>query len=190
MPCHAWSTTAPTAASSFRHGMTTETCGGAACNVDACTLESMPPGATLIIGGLLQFAGGALAEPVVSLLYAASIIAWFVTARIFSTRAALLTTLVLLLYPGYGILFHELGSDAIFAAAFAGWSLLLVRALVAPSAARFAWAGAGVGVLSLIRPGNQVLLVLALLPLVLRASWRTSLVSTAAYVVPAIVLLG
>ena len=148
------------------------------------------PGATLIIGGLLQFAGGALAEPVVSLLYAASIVAWFVTARIFSVRAALLTTLVLLLYPGYGILFHELGSDAIFAAAFAGWSLVLVRALVAPSAARFAWAGAGVGVLSLIRPGNQVLLVLAVLPLVLRASWRTRLVSTAAFVVPAVVLLG
>ena len=148
------------------------------------------PGATLIIGGLLQFAGGALAEPVVSLLYAASIVAWFVTARIFSVRAALLTTLVLLLSPGYGILFHELGSDAIFAAAFAGWSLLVVRALVAPSADRFAAAGAGVGVLSLIRPGNQVLLVLAVLPLVLRASWRTRLVSTAAFVVPAVVLLG
>src|SRR5713226_1065379 len=192
MPRQAWSTTAPTAASSFRHGMTTEICGGAACRVDACTAESMPrrvsapmsqlacpamkiaetrrgvavvflvalavwwlealamplaqgralgpdlrgyiqlfqshpidlgyvlgrtPGAALIIGGLLQFAGGALAEPVVSLLYAASIVAWFVTARIFSVRAALLTTLVLLLYPGYGILFHELGSDAIFAAA-------------------------------------------------------------------------
>ena len=49
------------------------------------------PGATLIIGGLLQFAGGALAEPVVSLLYAASIVAWFLTARLFSVRAALLS---------------------------------------------------------------------------------------------------
>jgi hypothetical protein len=148
------------------------------------------PGATLVIGGLLQFAGGALAEPVVSLLYAASIVAWFLTARLFSVRAALLTTLVLLLYPGYAILFHELGSDAIFAAAFAGWSLLVVRALIAPSARRFAWVGAGVGLLALIRPGNQVLLVLALLPLVLRGSWRTRLVSTAAFVLPAVALLG
>jgi hypothetical protein len=158
--------------------------------VDLGYVLGRTPGATLIIGGLLQFAGGALAEPVVSLLYAGSIVAWFVTARLFSVRAALLTTLVLLLYPGYGILFHELGSDAIFAAAFAGWSLLVVRALVEPSAGRFAWAGVGVGVLSLIRPGNQVLLVLALLPLLLRASWRTRLVSTAAFVLPAIVLLG
>jgi hypothetical protein len=148
------------------------------------------PGATLVIGGLLQFAGGALAAPVVSLLYAASIVAWFLTARLFSVRAALLTTLVLLIYPGYGILFHELGSDAIFAAAFAGWSLLVVHALLAPSARRFALAGAGVGVLSLIRPGNQILLVFALLPLVLRAPWRTRLVGAAAFVLPAVVLLG
>jgi hypothetical protein len=148
------------------------------------------PGATLLIGSLLQFAGGALAEPVVSLLYAGSIVAWFLAARFFSVRAALLTTVVLLVYPGYAILFHELSSDAIFAAAFAGWSLLVVRALIAPSPGRFAWVGAGVGVLSLIRPGNQVLLVLAILPLVLRASWRTRLVSTAAFALPAIVLLG
>ncbi len=148
------------------------------------------PGATLLIGSLLQFAGGALAEPVVSLLYAGSIVAWFLAARLFSVRAALLTTVVLLVYPGYAILFHELSSDAIFAAAFAGWSLLVVRALMAPSPGRFAWVGAGVGVLSLIRPGNQVLLVLAILPLVLRASWRARVVSTAAFLLPAIVLLG
>jgi hypothetical protein len=148
------------------------------------------PGATLLIGGLLQFAGGALAEPVVSLLYAGSIVAWFLTARLLSVRAALLTTAVLLVYPGYAILFHELSSDAIFAAAFAGWSLLVVRALLAPSPGRFAWVGAGVGLLSLIRPGNQVLLVLALLPLVLRAPWRARLISTAAFALPAVVLLG
>jgi hypothetical protein len=148
------------------------------------------PGATLVIGGLLQLGGGALAEAVVSLLFAGSIVAWFLAARLFSVKAALLTTVVLLVYPGYAILFHELSSDAIFAAAFAGWSLLVVRALIAPSPGRFAWVGVGVGVLSLIRPGNQVLLVLAVVPLVLRAPWRNRLVSTAAFVLPAVVLLG
>src|ERR671935_188618 len=72
------------------------------------------PGATLIVGGLLQFAGGTLAEPVVSLLYAGSIVGWFVAARTFGTRVALLTVVVLLAYPGYGILFHELSSDSVF----------------------------------------------------------------------------
>jgi hypothetical protein len=148
------------------------------------------PGATLLIGSLLQFAGGVLAEPVMSLLFATSIAAWFATVRHLSVRAAWLTVAVLLLYPGYAILFHELSSDAIFAAAFAGWSLLTVRALSAPSPARWAAVGAGVGVLALIRPGNQVLLVLAAIPLVLGTSWRSRFVSTTAFVVPAVVLLG
>src|SRR5205085_6492312 len=63
------------------------------------------PISALVVGGLLQFAGGALAEAVVSLLYAGSIVAWFLAARTFGGRAALLTVIGLLLYPGYGILF-------------------------------------------------------------------------------------
>jgi hypothetical protein len=47
-----------------------------------------------------------------------------------------------------------------------------------------------VGILALIRPGNQVLLVLALLPLVWRVPWRTRLVSAVAFVVPAVALLA
>src|SRR5713101_381519 len=103
------------------------------------------PGATLAVGGLLDLAGGALAEPAMSLLYAASITAWFLAARIFSRRAALLTAVVLLAWPSYGILFHELSSDAVFAAAFAGWSLLVVRVLLSPTPRRIALVGAGVG---------------------------------------------
>jgi hypothetical protein len=158
--------------------------------VDLGYVLGRTPGATLVIGGLLQFAGGAAAEPVVSLLYAGSIVAWFLAARLFSVRAGLLLAAVLLLYPGYAILFHELSSDALFAAAFAWWSLVVARTLISPSPGRFAWMGVGVGVLSLIRPGNQVLLVLAVLPLVLRAPWRSRLVSAAAFVLPAVVLLG
>jgi glycosyltransferase involved in cell wall biosynthesis len=148
------------------------------------------PIAMLVVGGLLDFAGGAFAELVVSLLYAASVVAWFLAARMFGARAALLTVVVLLLYPGYGILFHELSSDAVFAAAFAGWSLLLVRVLRAPSLRGFAFVGAGVGILTLVRPGNQVLLVLVLLPLALRVTWRTRFAWGAAFVVPAVVLIG
>ena len=84
------------------------------------------PIAPLVTGGLLDIAGGALAEPAVSLLYALSIVAWFLAARAFGAGAAVLVTVALLAYPGYGILFHELASDSVFAAAFAGWSLLAV----------------------------------------------------------------
>lgn len=148
------------------------------------------PIAALVVGGLLDFAGGALAEPAMSMLYAASIVAWFLAARTFGGKAALLTAVVLLLYPGYGILFHELSSDAVFAAAFAGWALLLVRVLHAPTVKGFAFLGAGVGVLTLVRPGNQTLLLFALLPLALRLAWRTRIVSAAAFLVPAVLLIG
>jgi hypothetical protein len=148
------------------------------------------PGATLVVGGLLDLAGGAFAEPVISLLYAGSIVAWFVAARTFSARVALLTAVVLLLYPGYGILFHELSSDAVFAAAFAGWALLAVRVLRAPTARGLALLGLGVGVLVLIRPGNEVLLLLVAFPLLARASWRTRLVRSAAFLIPAVLLIA
>ncbi len=148
------------------------------------------PIAPILIGVLLDPLGGALAEPVVSLLYAATVTAWFLTARVFGGRAALLTTTALLLYPGYGILMHELSSDPVFAMGFAGWSLLLVRVLLRPSTARFALVGAGVGLLVLIRPGNQALLVLALLPLVLALPWRARISASVAFAAAAIALLG
>jgi len=158
--------------------------------VDLGYVLGRTPLASLAVGGLLDVGGGALAEPVMSVLYAASILAWFLAAGVFSRRAAWVTAVVLVLYPGYGILFHELSSDAIFAAAFAGWSLLVVHTLRAPSWPRFALVGAGVGILTLIRPSNQVLLVLVLLPLALRAAWRTRAAYAAAFLVPALVLLG
>jgi hypothetical protein len=148
------------------------------------------PVAPLVVGVLLDFAGGALVEPAVSVLYALSITAWFLAARTFGGGAALVTAVLLLVYPSYGILFHELSSDTVFAAAFAGWSLLAVRVLLAPSPARFALVGAGVALLVLVRPGNQALLVLAALPLLVSLPWRARLASSAAFVLSAVVLLG
>ena len=149
------------------------------------------PVAPLVVGGLLDFAGGALAEPTVSLLYAGSVTAWFLTVRTFGGRAALLATVVLLLlYPSYGILFHEISSDTVFAVAFAGWSLLAIRVLLAPSIPRFALVGAGVALLVLVRPGNQALIVLALLPFALRLPWRTRVASSAAFAAAALVIIG
>jgi hypothetical protein len=152
-------------------------------------LDRMPI-ASIAIGGLLDFAHGAMAEPVVSLLFAASIVAWFAAARIFSSRAALLVVVVLLLYPGYAILFHELSSDSLFAAGFAGWSLLAVRVLRAPTVRGFAALGLGIGVLALIRPGNQVLAVLALTALLLALPLRRRLALSVAFVVPVLVVVG
>lgn len=133
-------------------------------------LDTRGPLAALGVGLPLEL-GGAAAEAWLGLLYAASVLAWGYVALLFGPRAALLTTGLLLVYPGYGILFHGLASDSLFAASFAGWGVLLCRALLRPSAWAWGLAGLGMGVLPLVRPANQVLIVIALLPLVLRASW-------------------
>jgi hypothetical protein len=131
---------------------------------------------------------GWAAEVFLAVLFALSTVAWARVAWVFGARAAIATSVLLLLYPGYGILFHQLASDSLFAAAFAGWAVLVARAFVSPSLTRFALAGAALGALVLVRPGNQVMLVMALLPLVLRAPWLQRLAWAAALFIPGVVV--
>lgn len=127
-----------------------------------------------IVGGLaLDVAGGFFAEPLLAVLFAASVVAWSVAARAFGPRTALLVAVALLVYPAYGLMFHELSSEPVFAAAFALWALLVVRASERPSVLRFAVAGLGVALLALVRPGNALLLAFAVFPFVLPGSRRS-----------------
>jgi hypothetical protein len=119
----------------------------------------------LLDGAALDVAGGFFAEPVMAVLFAGSVVAYAAAARTFSTRAALLVALALLVYPAYALLFHEVSSEAPMAAAFALWAWLVVRATHTPTAANWMLAGAGVALLALIRPGNAVLLAFVLFPL-------------------------
>ena len=111
----------------------------------------------LFDGSVLDVAGGRLAEPLLALCFAISITAWGVVAESFGSRRRWSLPSILLVYPAFGALFHELSSEAVFATTFALWSLLLVRAIAQPSIGRFATVGAGVAVLTLVRPGNQIL---------------------------------
>jgi len=126
----------------------------------------------IFAGVSLDVAGGFFVEPVMAVLFAGSVVAWAVAARTFGARASLLVAVALLVYPAYGLLFHELSSDALFGAAFAGWALLVTRAAVDPTMRRFAYVGLGVATTALIRPGNALLLAFVLFPLVLPGTWR------------------
>jgi hypothetical protein len=143
----------------------------------------------LLSGFSLDFAGGVLAEPIAAVLFAGSVVAWSAAARYFGPRVALAVAAVLLAYPGYALMFHELASELVLAAAFAAWALLVTRAAFAPSCARFALVGLGVALLALVRPGNAVLLVFALFPLALSGRWRERLGWTSALAVAAILPL-
>ena len=113
------------------------------------------PVAPFAVGVPLDLGGAALAQVWLGLLYAASIVAWSATAAVFGARSALLTAALLLVFPGYGILFHALASDAIFAAVFAGWALVVSRATVHRSVPLFAAAGLFVGALALRAPETR-----------------------------------
>jgi Dolichyl-phosphate-mannose-protein mannosyltransferase len=126
----------------------------------------------IVDGAALDVAHGFFAEPLMAVLYAGSVVAWTAAARACGARAALLVAVALLVYPAYGLLFHELSSDAIFAAGFALFALLAVRAAQRPSVRRFIWVGLGVALVALIRPGNAVLLAFVLFVFVAPGSWR------------------
>jgi hypothetical protein len=130
------------------------------------------PVTPIVVGGLLE-AGPWAVVVAAACLYSASIVAWTVAAAMTAgPRVALLVAAALLLYPGYGGLFHGVSSDALFAAGFAGWAVLLALAVRRPTAGRFAALGAGVGVLALIRPVNQALLLVGFAALIVPGAWR------------------
>jgi hypothetical protein len=135
----------------------------------------------IVDGAALDVAGGFFAEPLMAVLYAGSVVAWAAAARAFGARAALLVATALLVYPAYGLMFHEVSSEPIFAAAFSLWALLVVRATQSPSPARFALVGAGVALLALIRPGNAVLLAFVAFPFLLAGDRRERLTRAGAF---------
>ena len=148
------------------------------------------PLAPLVVGGSLDLVGGYVTQALMAALYATSIVCWTRTALAFGRSVALVTAVALLLYPGYGILFHMLSSDSICAFVFAIWSLALTRAALEPTTGRFATFGLATAAAALTRPGYQVLAVFALLPLVLGLPWRRRLAASAAFLGVVVGLLG
>ena len=143
-----------------------------------------------VVGTPLDINGGSLAEPFAAVLFAGSIVLWSAAALAFGRRVAIVTALALLVFPGYGLIFHELASEPVMATVFAAFALVVTRAARAPSAGRFALVGLGVALLALTRPGNAVLLVVALFPLLQNGDWRRRLRWTAAFAAAAIVPLA
>ena len=144
----------------------------------------------IVVGGSLDSRGGSLAEPIAAVLFASSIVLWSAAALALGRRVAVVTALALLFFPGYALIFHELASELVMATVFAGLAFAVTRAARAPSMSRFALAGIAVALLALTRPGNAVLLVVVLFPLMQPGHWRERVRWTAAFAAAAIVPLA
>jgi hypothetical protein len=134
----------------------------------------------LAVGLPLDLGGTFTLEVAFGVLFAVSVVAWTATALTFGRVPALATAGLLLVYPGWATLYHQASSDAVFATGLAVWALVLARALRRPTTGGFVALGAGIAVLTLIRPANQVLLPAVLVPLLAAASWRRRLTWVAA----------
>jgi hypothetical protein len=144
----------------------------------------------IVVGVPLDVGGPLLLDAVFSALYAGAIVAWSATALLFGRIPALFSAALLLVYPGFATLYHQASSDSVFATGLAIWALLLARAFDVPSGWRFAAVGAGIALLVLIRPANQVLVPVALVPLLAPVAWRRRLVLSAACIAAAVVPLA
>jgi hypothetical protein len=151
---------------------------------------SRTPVTPLVAGGILDVGSPLAVELFAALLFAGTVLLHANTARLFGPGPAVLVAAALILYPGYGSIFHELASEIVFAAGFAVWTAAVVRASLSPSAWRFAAAGAATALIALTRPANQAFLAVAVLPLALAAPWRARVTRTVAFAAVAIVLLG
>lgn len=148
------------------------------------------PVAPLLFGSLLDLGGSVLAEVGLGLLFAASVAAIAAVAASISRRLAIVSAIAVLAYPSTGALLHQVSSDSVTAVGAALLALASVRVAARPSTARFALLGVLVVVLVLVRPVNQVLLVLVLLPLLTpAASLRLRLEGAGAFLLTAVGLL-
>jgi hypothetical protein len=116
--------------------------------------------------------GPVFAEVAMALLYALSVVCWWRAARYCGPAVAVAMPLVLLVFPGYALLFHRLSSDALFAAGFAVAALLTARLVERPTWGRSAALGLGIALLVFTRPVAQLLVLLVPLVLVLPGPWR------------------
>ena len=148
------------------------------------------PVTPLFVGASLDAFDGRVAEPLMALLYAGSIVCWAAAARYFGAWAAIAVAAALVLYQGYALMFHEISSEPVFAASFALWALLLTRASFGPSVRRFALVGLGIALLALVRPGNAVLIAFVAFPFVVAGAWRERLRWAAAIALAAVLPLA
>jgi hypothetical protein len=147
------------------------------------------PVAPLFYGVLLRVGGSVLTECAMALAYATSVLVFALAARRLSSATAVLTTIALLVLPGYGALFHQVSSDPLFALMVAFFALAVVEAIAHASPRRWGLAGVTCAVMVLTRPGGEILLGVALVALLLARPWRVRIAAAGAYVAVAAAIL-
>ena len=148
------------------------------------------PLAPLFNGFFLDAGGSLAAEAALGVLYVLAILATYCAGSFWSRRIGLAAALALLAYPGYGALYHNVSSDALFAFGVIAWTVLILDTAAEPSRIKFALHGVALFVLVLIRPSGLFFLPLfAVFPLLLAGSLRHRLTNAAVFAATGVVLV-
>src|SRR5262245_33937696 len=116
----------------------------------------------LFHGLLLQAGGGLLDECVMGLLFCIAVMIVYTLGSHWGRFCGMFSAIALLLHPSYGVLFHTISSDGVFAFGFIVWIAYVFHTSRCPTPRTFAINGAMVFLLVLIRPFAQFLLVFIL----------------------------
>lgn len=140
------------------------------------------PGAPLFHGLLLDLSkawlGNSLLDEILQgILFCLSALIVYKLGALWSSKAGLFAASAVILQPGYGLLYHSVSSDGVFAAAFLGWVYLIFKTYRSPKLGYFALHGLALSGLVLIRPSSQFLLPFIFFPWFLRLpfwerAWR------------------
>ncbi|MDH3692166.1 MAG: glycosyltransferase family 39 protein, partial [Gammaproteobacteria bacterium] len=126
----------------------------------------------LFIGGLYKLGGGLLLEVVLGLCFVASVLATYYLGTLFSRFIAIVAAITVAMFPTYGVMFHLLTSDNLFATFFILWAAFISHTARTPRLHHFVWHGVAVFMLVLVRPSAQTFLIFCLFPF-LMSEWDT-----------------
>ena len=130
------------------------------------------PVSGLVIDGLYAAGGSVGLEIGLGLLFAGAVMGWVAVARQWGRKPAIAMFVLLAVVPAFGLFFHRVSSDPVFAAILPLVAYTAIRLGRRPTVPGALALGVSVALLILTRPSGQPFLLLALLPLGVTLPWR------------------
>jgi hypothetical protein len=148
------------------------------------------PVSGLVVDALLAVGGAVGLEIGLAILFAGAVTGWVAVARQFGRRPAVVMFVLLAVVPAYGLFFHRVSSDPVFAAILALVAYAAVRLGQRPTVLTALALGVSLSLLVLTRPSGQPLLLVSLIPLGLALPWWRRVGLTLASALAALILLS
>ena len=148
------------------------------------------PVAPMLIGWINGLGGSFLLEFFQGLLYAISIVLVYSIGINWGRYVGLSSGIVLIFYPPFAFLYHNVSSECFFSFGIILWSWWVMKTMANPSLLRFVFCGVGISLIALVRPAGQMLLLFCLAPVfLLKLGFGHRLKLSLAVILPGLLIL-